>query len=471
MATPPEDSGGWRDLGAYLKSAGFRFAALFAVLFLVATICVALMLWWGTAGTLSRQTDDAIRADARGLQERWLGGGAPAVLEAIGERLAVDVDDHAIYLLADAMGRRIGGNLERWPQAAGTPGAWFADIVQRDGVVVPARLHHLALDADHRLLVGRDTAEREKLRILISEALLGSLAVAVAFALAGAAALRRALGERLRAASATAGAIAAGDLSRRVPISTQRDEFDQLGASMNAMLDRIDQLLVGIKGVSDSIAHDLRTPIARARMRLENALLTASDEEALRAAMETTVADLDGIARVFQALLRIAEAEAGARRAAFAPFDLAAVLADAAEVYGALAEERGQGLETAWPEKLEMVGDRDMVLQAIANLLDNAVKFTPEGGIIRLTASAPSRERREISVTDQGPGLAPADRARAGERFFRADPSRALPGSGLGLSLVKAVAALHDGELRLTDAESAGGAPGLEARLILSSRA
>jgi signal transduction histidine kinase len=206
-------------------------------------------------------------------------------------------------------------------------------------------------------------------------------------------------------------------------------------------------------------------------MRLENALLTAPDEESLRAAIDSAVADLDGIARVFQALLRIAEAEAGARRAAFAPFDLAAVLADAAEVYGALAEERGQGLETAWPEKLEMVGDRDMVLQAIANLLDNAVKFTPQGGIIRLTASAPSRERREIGVTDQGPGLAPADRARAGERFFRADPSRALPGSGLGLSLVKAVAALHDGELRLTDAERAGGAPGLEARLILSSRA
>lgn len=471
MAVPPEENGGWRDLGAYLNSAGFRFAALFAVLFLGATICVALMLWWGTAGTLSRQTDDAIRADARGLQERWRGGGATAVLEAIGERLAVDIDDHAIYLLSDAAGQRIGGNLERWPQAAETPGSWSADIVQRDGVAVPARLHHVTLDPNHRLLVGRDTAEREKLRILLSEALIGSLAVAVAFALVGAAALRRALAERLRAASATAGAIAAGDLTRRVPISAQRDEFDQLGASMNAMLDRIDQLLVGIKGVSDSIAHDLRTPIARARMRLENALLSATDEEALRVAMETTVADLDGITRVFQALLRIAEAEAGARRAAFARFDLAAVLADAAEVYGALAEERGQQLETSCPDKLEMQGDRDMVLQAIANLLDNAVKFTPEGGIIRLTASAPSRERREISVTDQGPGLAPADRARAGERFFRADPSRALPGSGLGLSLVKAVAALHDGELRLTDAERAGGAPGLEARLTLNSRA
>ena len=471
MTAPPEGPGGWRDVRAYLGNAGFRFAALFAVLFLAATICFALMLWWGTAGTLARQADETIRADAIGLQERWRAGGVAALVDAIGERLAVDIDDHAIYLLTDRAGQRLGGNLDRWPVVADMPGSWSADAVQRDGVVVPARIHHVALNSDYRLLVGRDTADREKLRILLSEALLGSFAVAVAFALVGAAALRRALGDRLRAASVTASAIAAGDLSRRVPISAQRDEFDQLGASMNAMLDRIDQLLVGIKGVSDSIAHDLRTPIARARMRLENALLTAPDEETLRVAIDSAVADLDGIARVFQALLRIAEAEAGARRAAFAPFDLAAVLADAAEVYGALAEERGQGLETAWPEKLEMVGDRDMVLQAIANLLDNAVKFTPQGGIIRLTASAPSRERREISVTDQGPGLAPADRARAGERFFRADPSRALPGSGLGLSLVKAVAALHDGELRLTDAERAGGAPGLEARLILSSRA
>jgi signal transduction histidine kinase len=256
-----------------------------------------------------------------------------------------------------------------------------------------------------------------------------------------------------------------------VPLSTQRDEFDQLGESMNAMLDRIDQLMVGIKGVSDSIAHDLRTPIARARMRLENALLSAPDEESLRAAMETTMADLDGISRVFQALLRIAEAEAGARRAAFAAFDLAAVLTDAAEVYGALAEERGQHLETSWPDRLEMIGDRDMVLQAIANLLDNAVKFTPEGGTIRLSASAPARGKREISVRDEGPGLAAEDRARAGQRFFRADPSRALPGSGLGLSLVKAVAALHGGELRLRDGQPGAARPGLEAQLILSSRA
>lgn len=457
------------EIGAYLRSASFRFAALFAVLFLLAMMGFALMFWWGTAGTLSRQLDDAIRTDVIGLHEAWRSGGAPSVMEAIADRLSEDIDDHAIYLLTDDMGRLLAGNLDRWPLSVDSAGTWSTFVVERNGFAVYARLRRLSLDEGHRLLVGRDATDRERLRSLLSEALLWSFAVAVAFALAGAAALRRALADRLRTASATAAAIAAGDLSRRVPISSQSDEFDQLGASMNAMLDRIDQLLIGIKGVSDSIAHDLRTPIARARMRLENALLNASDTETLRMTMEATVADLDGISRVFRALLRIAEAEAGARRAAFAPFDLAAVLADAAEVYGALAEERGQQLLTSWPEKLEMVGDRDMMLQAIANLLDNAVKFTPAGGSISLTASAPARDLRVISVSDEGPGLAPEDRARAGERFFRADPSRALPGSGLGLSLVKAVAALHGGSLTLSDANEAGEKPGLEARLLLNS--
>ena len=232
MTAPAEENGGWRDLGAYLKSAGFRFATLFAVLFLAAMVGFAFMLWWGTAGTLSRQIDDAIRADALGLQEAWRSGGTAAVVDAIGERLAVDIDDHAIYLLADSAGLRIGGNLDRWPAVAQASWSWSADTVRRDGVAVPARMHHVPLGQGHRLLVGRDATDREKLRTLLSEALLWSFAVAVAFAIAGAAALRRALGERLRAASMTAGAIAAGDLTRRVPLSAQRDEFDQLGASM-----------------------------------------------------------------------------------------------------------------------------------------------------------------------------------------------------------------------------------------------
>lgn len=263
-------------------------------------------------------------------------------------------------------------------------------------------------------------------------------------------------------------AIAGGDLSRRVPISSQGDEFDRLARTMNTMLERIDRLMTGVRGVSDAIAHDLRTPIARARAKLEDALETAPDEAALRQCVEQGIADLDAITRVFQALLRIAEAEAGARRRAFAPLDLAPLLADAADIYGATAEAGGQELQTRIPERLEIVGDRDLLFQAVANLLDNAVKFAPADGHVVLSAQALPDGGAEITVMDDGAGIDLADRARAGERFFRADAARSSPGSGLGLSLVQAVAQLHGGALTLADAQMVPGRRGLRATLSIA---
>jgi signal transduction histidine kinase len=293
-----------------------------------------------------------------------------------------------------------------------------------------------------------------------------SLGAMFLFALVGAGVVRRSLQSRMRPAVATALAIAGGDLSRRVPIGGQGDEFDRLGSTMNAMLERIAALMAGVRGVSDAIAHDLRTPIARARGKLEESLSTAHTEAEWRAAVEQGIQDLDHISRVFQALLRIAEAEAGARRAAFAHFDLPEVLRDAAEFYEPVAEERHQRLETDWPEHLDMVGDRDLLLQALTNLLDNALKFGPEGGVVRIEA----RQEEDgvlISVSDAGPGLAPADRLRATQRFFRADASRGTPGSGLGLSRVRAVAQLHGGDVLLEDARPGATPPGLRVTLRL----
>jgi signal transduction histidine kinase len=216
------------------------------------------------------------------------------------------------------------------------------------------------------------------------------------------------------------------------------------------MLERIDRLMAGVRGVSDSIAHDLRTPIARARAKLEEALGHETDAEALRAAMEQGIADLDHITRVFGALLRIAAAAGGARRAAFAPFDLVPVLADVAEFYGVVAESRGQVIATDLPGRLDVVGDRDLLAQAVGNLLDNALKYAPAGGQVRLSARAAGRDRVEVAVEDGGPGLAPPDRARAGERFFRADASRGTPGSGLDLALEDAVPGAVQPGLRAT---------------------
>jgi hypothetical protein len=447
----------------------------------VAFVALVAVLWWATAGALVRQTDAAIRADAIALTERWRDAGRAGLVEAIEERLAVDVQNESIYLLTEEpTGRRLAGNLDRMPP--GSPeGPWFRTRVIHDGVEAEARLHVTQLGG-LRLLIGRDETERQQLQVLLTEGVIWASSAVIVFAVTGAWVLRAVLTSRMRPAFTTIAAIAGGDLSSRVALSDRGDEFDRLAATMNRMLDRIGTLMEGVRGVSDAIAHDLRTPIARARAKLEEALAaTAPDAmtpegEALRAAVEQGIADLDNISRIFQALLRIAEAEAGARRAAFAPFDLSAVLADAAEIYEATAEARGQRLATELPGRLEMVGDRDLLIQAVANLLDNAIKFTPEGGTVRLQAGLAPGDGPgagggpggiEIAVTDDGPGLSPEDRAHAGQRFFRADKSRGTPGSGLGLSLVRAVAHLHGGTLHLEDAVPGRDPPGLRAALRL----
>jgi hypothetical protein len=448
-----------------LKSAGFRFAVVFAAMFTSAAIALVAVLWWATAGALDRQTDAAIRADAVALGERWREGSGSGLAEAIEERLAVDIENEAIYLLVEtATMKKLAGNLDRWPAEAEATN-WFRTRVSHDGFEVEARLHRVELPG-LRLLVGRDETEREMLRHLLTEGVIWASGAVVFFALVGAWLVRAVLQARMRPAFVTTAAIAGGDLSSRVALSGREDEFDRLAQTLNTMLDRIGTLMAGVRGVSDAIAHDLRTPIARARGKLEEALGTARDEEALRAVIEEGISDLDNISRIFQALLRIAEAEAGARRAAFGPFDLRPVLADAGELYEASAEARGQMLEVSLPDPLEMVGDRDLLLQAVANLLDNAIKFTPAGGTVRLAARRHA-QAITVSVADDGPGLAPEDRSHAGERFFRADRSRATPGSGLGLSLVLAVAHLHGGALLLEDAKPGAAQPGLKAVLQL----
>ncbi|WPB85746.1 HAMP domain-containing sensor histidine kinase [Sediminicoccus rosea] len=448
-----------------LQSAGFRFALLFVGIFSVAAAFLVAVLWWATAGALDRQTIAAIRTDASALVERYRDAGAQGLIDAIEERLALDAENETIYLLVNAQGVKLAGNLTTWPTAIGEEGAWFRTRILHDGATAEARVHRRDLPG-LRLLVGRDESERVQLRLLLTEGVAWSLGAVLLFAVMGAAVIRRALQNRMRPAVATAQGIAAGDFSQRVPLSPQGDEFDRLGATMNAMLDRIAALMAGMRGVADAIAHDLRTPIARARGKLEGSLATAATEEELRAAVEEGIADLDNITRIFQALLRIAEAEAGARRAAFAPLDLPEVLRDAAEFYEVMAEAREQTLQTGMPEHLPMLGDRDLLLQAVANLLDNAIKFTPVGGVVRLTARQDERGI-EIAVSDSGPGLSPEDRARAMDRFFRADASRNLPGSGLGLALVRAVAQLHAGEVMLADAKPGAEPPGLKVALLL----
>jgi signal transduction histidine kinase len=444
-----------------IRSASLKLAAVDGILFAFSACALVFFLWWATAGLLDRQVEAAIRSDGQGLSERWEEGGVPNLVFTIQERLAENVDDDAIYFLADALGRKINGNLDVWPRNVVAPGTFYELHVTRDGVKSTAEVLRYDLPGGFRLLVGRDVKGRAQFKRLLPGSLLYSGILVAVLALVGSLVMRNLFRRMVADVSSTAAAIARGDLQRRVRRSGRGDEFDDMAEAINTMLERIARLMDGVRQVSNSIAHDLRTPIARARARLEDAAAHAQGEAELRAAVERAVMDLDAVTAVFQALMRIAEIEAGSRRSAFAEMDLGPMLADLAELYSALAEENGLTLSLRVPDTLPVYGDRDMIQQALANLLDNAIKFSPPGGAVALRADLLDKRVR-ITVADQGPGIPEADRGRATERFFRGEQARHPPGAGRGLALVQAVAPLHDGALVLEDA-----APGLRAMIIL----
>jgi len=446
-----------------LRSAGVRLALAYGGLFGISALALVLFLWWAITALLTNQVDAAIRADAQGLAERWQDGGPAALLATIQSRLAANVDPDAIYLVLDPSGRSVVGNLGSWPAEVQSVGSTYEIAVQREGHTSLARLHRFELPGGYALLVGRDVQARVALRGLLTETLAWALLLGAALGTLGGLAVRRLFRRMLGGVAATAAAIHSGDLGQRVRLSGRGDEFDQVAAGINDMLDRIAILMDGVRQVGNAIAHDLRTPITRARARLEDAATHSASAADLQAAVERAVTDLDGITTIFQALLRIAEVEAGARRSAFAAVDAAPLLAGMAELYGAAAEEHGLRLTLQAPEALPLHGDAELIGQAVANLLDNAIKFSPPGGAVTL-AGERAGAAVQVTVTDTGPGILPADHVRAAERFFRGEAARHTPGFGLGLTLVQAVAHLHGGTLALAD-----NAPGLRAVLTLGT--
>jgi signal transduction histidine kinase len=269
---------------------------------------------------------------------------------------------------------------------------------------------------------------------------------------------------RIETINRTTAQIMAGDLGRRISVEGSGDEFDALAANLNAMLERIERLMGGMREVTDNIAHDLRTPLSRIRSRLEVALMNEIDPAAARQLLEETVADAEGLIATFNALLSIARAEAGEHRAAWEPVNLGELAQDVHELYEPLAEEREINLTAETATDIVVMGNRQMLAQAVANLVDNAIKYTPIGGTVKLTAGHLDRHGRHlplISVADSGPGIPEHLRGKALERFSRLEPDRSTPGNGLGLSLVNAVAKLHEAKLELNDNE-----PGLLVQLI-----
>ena len=445
----------------FVRSAGVRLALAYAGLFGISALILVLVLWSTTLQLLNGQVDAAIKADALGLAERWQDGGATALFSTIEERLAGNIDDDAIYLVINNKGRPVIGNLAAWPQEVSESGPIYEIRVQRHGSESLARLHRYPLPEGYSLLVGRNVQPRAALRDLLTHTLAWALLLIGFLSIFGGIIVQRLFRRMLSHVSETAAAISAGELSPRVGVSGGGDEFDRLAETINDMLDRISRLMDGVRQVSNAIAHDLRTPITRARARLEDAVEHASNTEDLQGAIQRAITDLDGITAVFQALLRISEIEAGARRSAFTSVDIAPLLEDLSELYGAVAEERGITLALRLTGPLHTRGDRELIQQAVANLLDNALKFSPRGSTVRLTGE---REAGSLclSVSDQGPGIPQADVERATERFFRGEAARSTPGFGLGLTLVRAVAQLHGGNVQLVQAW-----PGLQAILTL----
>ncbi|MGD9844136.1 MAG: sensor histidine kinase, partial [Variibacter sp.] len=323
------------------------------------------------------------------------------------------------------------------------------------------------LENGFRLLVGRDLEERERLHNIITTAGHWSIALVIVLGLAGGFFITRRVLKRVDAMTATTQTIMAGNFGGRLPVAGTGDEFDRLADNLNVMLARIEALMHGLAEVSDNIAHDLKTPLTRLRNHAEEALRTATNEAAYRDALVNTIEESDGLIRTFNALLMIARAESGHTRETFETFDATEIVRDICELYEPLAEENGLRLKVITDTALPVRGNRELVSQALSNLMDNAIKYAvpaSTGDNARaITISATGREGKAlVSVADSGPGIPAGDRVRATERFVRLESSRTKPGSGLGLSLVAAVARLHDGELQLVDNN-----PGLVATIVL----
>ncbi|GBR53474.1 two component sensor histidine kinase [Neokomagataea thailandica NBRC 106555] len=447
-----------------VRSAGLNFALAYGSVFILSAGVFLSFIWWNTTGQIDRQVEAAVQVDAHDLEQRVQRGGLPALVTAIQDRLDQNVEDDALYLLVGPAGRRYAGNLPGWPAAVAGTERYYELPIQRDGFRTHAKMHAYVLPGGCGLIVGRDIRGRELVRHVLTDTLIWAWLMVSLLAAGGALVMRGIFRQVVRTIARTTAAVARGDLSRRIPLTG--NETDPISQTVNEMLERIDRLMDGVRQVSNSIAHDLRTPITRARARLEEASLTATTEQDLRSAVDRAVVDLDHVTSIFEALLRIAQIEAGARRAAFTQLALCPLLEGLAELYEASAEDASLRLELQCGELQcgelpDVFGDPHLLQQAVANLLDNAIKFAPSGTAVSLHAKRVGDDIC-VSVIDRGPGMSPQDMERASERFFRAEAARHTPGSGLGLSLVQAVVALHHGRMILEDQK-----PGLSVALYI----
>lgn len=444
---------GWR------HSAAFRLALAFAGMSLLIIAIVLSVFYIRTVLLLEQRTLRQIATTTQQLEARFDQGGRAALVQAIEESLGDGEDsDREVLLLLDERGQRLAGSA-RFADPPPSGDDIEEQTLLRGGQPAPGYLTTRRLADGSRLVVGHDRSEQLHMASLVGDAIKAATFLALLLVLGGTWLFRDLLEQRIGAIRATAARVAAGRLAERVQPSPRDDEFALLEQDINRMLDRIEGLMAGVRHVSDTIAHNLRTPLTRALARLHEAQRADADPDTLRAASASAIAELQQLNTVFHKLLQIAEAEAGARRQQFVPQPLHTIVADVVELYTAVAEEQGCSLQLHADGAALVLGDRDLLASAVANLVDNALKYsTPTPGARVEVTLRSQAQTVELTVRDNGPGVPTALLGRLGQRFFRVDEQR--PGTGLGLASVAAIAQLHGVPLAFEQAD-----PGLRVRL------
>lgn len=457
-------------LGALFRTTAFKLSLAYLLVFAAFAFFALGYVAWNARRVLDDQIVSTIEAEINGLSDQYAAGGIRRLVGVVERRSREP--GASLYLVTTPAGEHVAGNVEALPPGTlaepGQTETAYARNTDNDRLDHRAIVRIFTLPGGFRLLVGRDVEERDRLRAVIGRAFAWSLMLVVSLGFLGSWFIAQRVLKRVDQMTDITRTIMAGDLDGRLTLAGTGDELDRLARNLNAMLDRIGELMRGMREVSDNIAHDLKTPLTRLRNKADAALREGNDPDALRAALEANIEESDNLIRVFNALLMIARLEAGnAPRDGLAEFDAGAVALEVAELYEAVAEERGIALTAEVEDGLKLHGSRELIGQAMANLIDNALKYgqkTVDPAAEPVLRVAARREEGEIvlSVADRGEGIPEAERGRVLERFVRLETARTRPGFGLGLSLVNAVARLHQGTFALED-----NAPGLRATLRL----
>jgi signal transduction histidine kinase len=448
-------------LAKTLRSRTFKQALIWIAI--VGGVIFALLgyVYWSTASYVRSRSDHAIMAELAILQKAYASAGRSGLIITIAQRLAGQRFEGGVYLLVDPSLIPLAGNLADWPSAMKGSSGW-GNFNAREGRTLLRATFETLPDGSH-LLVGKDVDDLDEFAQKIKVAM--ALCILWIFALGGAVSVaitRRTVG-RIEAINATSRAIMQTGLGQRIPLRGTLDEWDELAANLNSMLDRIEALMGEVKQVTDNVAHDLRTPLARMRGRLEKAYNKQRDGDYDQSLIGDTMADLDGVLRMFSSLTRISQIEASDRTAAFRPVNLVEIASEVVELFDAAAEDKGGRLKIVGGRSVLATGDRDLLFGAVANLVDNAIKHGRDAGQVTVEVKE-ADGGAVISVADDGPGIPVDEYQHVFKRFYRLERSRRTPGNGLGLSLVAAVARLHGARIEMLD-----NLPGLKVQLWFPS--